>query len=201
FFQHRTALDGDESKPKFEHVFALGEPIEYEIRVTKTGLLSCTVNGETLSAQLDVSSYAGDTWYFKAGCYSQDLKTSTGTGQTTFTRLVAHHGTAEGLAEKLAAVEEPTPAEEPEEQPKQPVEEPSDEQPATEEPTVNEDDNITGTAEDDLLDGGQGKDRLSGGAGGDVFRFSARTDSYRTNSASFSDLITDFDPAQDALDL
>lgn len=63
------------------------------------------------------------------------------------------------------------------------------------------DEAISGDAGNDLLDGGGGRDQLSGGAGSDVFRFSSREDSYRTASESFSDHITDFNPARDALDL
>ncbi|MBA1289573.1 M10 family metallopeptidase C-terminal domain-containing protein [Pseudomonas japonica] len=63
------------------------------------------------------------------------------------------------------------------------------------------DEAISGDAGNDLLDGGGGRDQLSGGAGSDVFRFSSREDSYRTDSESFSDHITDFNPVRDVLDL
>ncbi|WP_394543132.1 M10 family metallopeptidase C-terminal domain-containing protein [Azorhizophilus paspali] len=62
-------------------------------------------------------------------------------------------------------------------------------------------DRLNGGAGNDILDGGAGRDTLTGGAGADTFRFSAREDSHRTTSASFTDLITDFDPAQDRIDL
>jgi len=62
-------------------------------------------------------------------------------------------------------------------------------------------DRLDGGAGNDILDGGAGRDNLTGGEGADVFRFSAREDSYRTASASFNDLIVDFDPAKDRLDL
>ncbi|MFC0665596.1 M10 family metallopeptidase C-terminal domain-containing protein [Azotobacter chroococcum] len=63
------------------------------------------------------------------------------------------------------------------------------------------DDRLHGAGGDDLLDGGAGRDTLSGGTGADVFRFSARNDSYRTDSEGFSDRILDFDPGQDRIDL
>ncbi|ACO81203.1 Secreted mannuronan C-5 epimerase [Azotobacter vinelandii CA] len=62
-------------------------------------------------------------------------------------------------------------------------------------------DNLNGGAGNDILDGGAGRDTLTGGTGADTFLFSTRTDSYRTDSASFNDLITDFDPTQDRIDL
>uniref|UniRef100_UPI000B1F4C73 calcium-binding protein n=1 Tax=Azotobacter vinelandii TaxID=354 RepID=UPI000B1F4C73 len=62
-------------------------------------------------------------------------------------------------------------------------------------------DRLDGGAGDDTLDGGAGRDTLTGGAGADTFRFSAREDSHRTDSASFTDLITDFDASQDRIDL
>ncbi|SEI76937.1 delta-60 repeat domain-containing protein [Azotobacter beijerinckii] len=64
-----------------------------------------------------------------------------------------------------------------------------------------DDDRLHGAGGDDLLDGGAGRDTLSGGTGADVFRFSARNDSYRTDSEGFSDRILDFDPGQDRIDL
>ncbi|ACO79521.1 Secreted mannuronan C5-epimerase [Azotobacter vinelandii CA] len=62
-------------------------------------------------------------------------------------------------------------------------------------------DSLQGTAADEIVHGGAGRDTLSGGAGADVFRFSELTDSYRTASTSFADLITDFDLADDRIDL
>ncbi|GAB3466185.1 M10 family metallopeptidase C-terminal domain-containing protein [Azotobacter salinestris] len=62
-------------------------------------------------------------------------------------------------------------------------------------------DRLNGGAGNDILDSGAGRDNLTGGEGADVFRFAAREDSYRTASASFTDLITDFDPGQDRIDL
>ncbi|WP_415860944.1 glycosyl hydrolase family 28-related protein [Azotobacter vinelandii] len=62
-------------------------------------------------------------------------------------------------------------------------------------------DRLDGGAGDDILDGGAGRDRLSGGAGADTFVFSAREDSYRTDTAVFNDLILDFEASEDRIDL
>jgi parallel beta-helix repeat protein len=65
-------------------------------------------------------------------------------------------------------------------------------------------DSLSGGAGDDRLDGGAGVDTLSGGSGADTFVFSSRLDSYRNynaGGANLGDLITDFDVAQDRIDL
>lgn len=62
-------------------------------------------------------------------------------------------------------------------------------------------DTINGGAGDDILVGGAGVDSLTGGAGADVFRFNSQSDSYRTATTSFDDIITDFDVTQDKIDL
>lgn len=59
-------------------------------------------------------------------------------------------------------------------------------------------DRLYGGAGADLLDGGSGSDRLSGGSGADIFRYQASTDS---RSGRHADLITDFRPGSDHLDL
>ncbi|WP_407310687.1 glycosyl hydrolase family 28-related protein [Pseudomonas sp. nanlin1] len=61
-------------------------------------------------------------------------------------------------------------------------------------------DTLFGGANDDLLVGGAGADRLSGGSGSDVFRFTEQTDSYRSETRSYADLITDFDTRTDRID-
>ncbi|PVZ13686.1 MULTISPECIES: M10 family metallopeptidase C-terminal domain-containing protein [unclassified Pseudomonas] len=58
-------------------------------------------------------------------------------------------------------------------------------------------DRLTGGAYEDLLYGGSGSDRLTGGAGADTFRYTHASDSVR----GASDLITDFTPGEDKLDL
>lgn len=58
-------------------------------------------------------------------------------------------------------------------------------------------DRLVGGTGADLLDGGAGIDRLTGGAGADIFRFVHTGDSVR----GASDLITDFTPGEDRLDM
>ncbi|MBD1554162.1 glycosyl hydrolase family 28-related protein [Pseudomonas typographi] len=60
---------------------------------------------------------------------------------------------------------------------------------------------LVGTSGDDILVGGAGADKLTGGDGADTFRFDALTDSYRTSTTSYSDLILDFDASQDKIDV
>jgi len=62
-------------------------------------------------------------------------------------------------------------------------------------------DRIDGGAGNDMIVGGAGVDRMTGGLGSDVFRFTAVSDSYRTATTSYSDRVTDFDDANDRLDL
>ena len=54
-------------------------------------------------------------------------------------------------------------------------------------------DTLVGTAGDDVITGGAGADTLTGGAGGDVFRYTSTRDA--------GDVITDFTPYEDKLDL
>lgn len=51
---------------------------------------------------------------------------------------------------------------------------------------------LRGNAGADVIFGDFGVDRLTGGSGGDRFYFDSAQDSYRTATASFSDVITDF---------
>lgn len=62
-------------------------------------------------------------------------------------------------------------------------------------------DTLNGGSNDDTLVGGIGADKLTGGLGNDVFRFTDISDSYRTASKSYADVITDFDVAHDKIDL
>lgn len=62
-------------------------------------------------------------------------------------------------------------------------------------------DTLNGRSNDDILIGGTGIDKLTGGEGNDVFRFIGTSESYRTASKSYADLITDFDVAHDKIDL
>jgi parallel beta-helix repeat protein len=58
-------------------------------------------------------------------------------------------------------------------------------------------DGLAGGAGDDQLNGGAGIDTLTGGSGADTFRFTSQADSLR----GASDLITDFDPQRDLIDV
>jgi Ca2+-binding RTX toxin-like protein len=61
-------------------------------------------------------------------------------------------------------------------------------------------DNLNGGAGNDILTGGAGNDTLTGGAGSDKFVYNAITDR-SGNNASIGDTITDFNTAQDKLDI
>ncbi|WP_460427392.1 glycosyl hydrolase family 28-related protein, partial [Azotobacter armeniacus] len=63
------------------------------------------------------------------------------------------------------------------------------------------DDRLFGNGGDDVLDGGAGRDRLTGGEGADTFYFALREDSHRSPLGTFNDLILDFDPTQDRIDV
>lgn len=60
---------------------------------------------------------------------------------------------------------------------------------------------INGGGGEDILIGGAGIDKLTGGTGADTFRFSSQSDSYRNATTSFDDTITDFNVAEDKIDL
>ena len=57
---------------------------------------------------------------------------------------------------------------------------------------------LVGNAAANVLDGGAGTDRLTGGAGADTFRFAALSD---LGLSATRDVITDFTPGQDRIDL
>lgn len=62
-------------------------------------------------------------------------------------------------------------------------------------------DRLYGGAGDDILEGGAGRDILHGGEGKNVFLYTQLTDSYRTDTQSFSDLIVDMDGRYDMIDV
>lgn len=62
-------------------------------------------------------------------------------------------------------------------------------------------DTLSGAGGADVIVGGAGSDKLTGGDGADTFRFDAVTDSYRSSTTSFTDLITDFNVKEDKIDL
>lgn len=60
-------------------------------------------------------------------------------------------------------------------------------------------DTLVGTSGDDIITGGGGRDTLTGGGGHDVFAYTSTSDS--APSATARDLITDFHPGPDLIDL
>ncbi|WP_268944828.1 M10 family metallopeptidase C-terminal domain-containing protein [Pseudomonas sp. KNUC1026] len=62
-------------------------------------------------------------------------------------------------------------------------------------------DRLYGGAGNDILEGGAGRDTLHGGEGKNVFLYTQLTDSYRTDTQSFSDLIVDMDGRYDMIDV
>ncbi|PVZ20158.1 MULTISPECIES: M10 family metallopeptidase C-terminal domain-containing protein [unclassified Pseudomonas] len=60
---------------------------------------------------------------------------------------------------------------------------------------------LYGGAGNDILEGGAGRDTLHGGEGNNVFLYTQLTDSYRTDTQSFSDLIVDMDGRYDMIDV
>ncbi|MBD1600881.1 polysaccharide lyase family 7 protein [Pseudomonas typographi] len=102
YAQLRRKLDGTEDKPKLLTGYKLGEQFTYRAEVSKDGKAKFFINGQqvvndTLPAdgyQFDMASYANDTWYFKAGVYSQEKVGGTGVGRTTFSALTVCHGAA-----------------------------------------------------------------------------------------------------------
>jgi serralysin len=62
-------------------------------------------------------------------------------------------------------------------------------------------DKINGGAGDDVIQSGAGRDILDGGADADTYLYTSVTDSYRTATESFSDVIVDFDRREDTIDV
>ncbi len=62
-------------------------------------------------------------------------------------------------------------------------------------------DTLYGGSGNDRIDGGGGQDRLIGGTGSDIFVFSATSDSSAFSAFSLPDVITDFEPGIDRIDL
>jgi parallel beta-helix repeat protein len=62
-------------------------------------------------------------------------------------------------------------------------------------------DTLNGKGNNDTLIGGTGVDKLTGGEGNDIFRFDTVSESYRTATKSYADVITDFDVAHDKIDV
>jgi len=121
YAQLRRKLDGEEDKPVLLKGYTLGQFFTYRFEISKDGKAKFFINGkqvvnDTLPAdgyQFDMASYAKDTWYFKAGIYSQEKVGGTGTGRATFKSLVAYHGPVKAAAEPVPTSPVPAPAEQP----------------------------------------------------------------------------------------
>ncbi|WP_225773294.1 polysaccharide lyase family 7 protein [Pseudomonas sp. Marseille-Q5115] len=136
YAQLRRKLDGDEDKPVLLKGYTLGQFFTYRFEISKDGKAKFFINGkqvvnDTLPAegyQFDMASYAKDTWYFKAGIYSQEKVGGTGTGRATFRALKAYHGPAQVAQPSTPApAPVPTPA---------PAPTPAPTTPATPKPTT-----------------------------------------------------------------
>lgn len=109
YAQLRRKLDGDEDKPVLLKGYTLGQFFTYRFVISKDGKAKFFVNGKQVvnddlpadGYQFDMTSYAKDTWYFKAGMYSQEKVGGTGTGRVTFRALKAYHGPAQVAAEPV----------------------------------------------------------------------------------------------------
>lgn len=62
-------------------------------------------------------------------------------------------------------------------------------------------DRINGGAGDDIIQSGTGRDILDGGQDADTYLYTSVTDSYRTATESFSDVILNFDRREDSIDV
>lgn len=109
YAQLRRQLDGTEDKPVLLKGYTLGQFFTYRFEISKDGKAKFFINGKQVVSdelpedgyQFDMKSYAKDTWYFKAGIYSQEKVGGTGTGRATFRALQAYHGPAQVEAEPV----------------------------------------------------------------------------------------------------
>jgi hypothetical protein len=103
YAQLRRKLNGAEDKVALLTGYKLGQFITYRFEVTQDGKAKFFINGKQVvnkdlpadGYQFDMASYKNDTWYFKAGIYSQEVVGGTGTGRATFRALKAYHGPAQ----------------------------------------------------------------------------------------------------------
>ncbi|WP_084596314.1 polysaccharide lyase family 7 protein [Pseudomonas massiliensis] len=118
YAQLRRKLDGDEDKPVLLKGYTLGQFITYRFEISKDGKAKFFINGKQVinddlpedGYQFDMKSYAKDTWYFKAGIYSQEKVGGTGTGRATFRALTAYHGPAKAAEPETPATTPATPS-------------------------------------------------------------------------------------------
>ena len=62
-------------------------------------------------------------------------------------------------------------------------------------------DSLTGGAGDDTIDGGGGSDNITGGQGSDILTGGAGADIFIFNAGDGTDVITDFTPGEDLIEL
>lgn len=99
YVQLRRKRDGSENKPALGKV-KIGDLFSYRIEVYSDWRAKIYFNGKQVVSttlledgyQFDRASYAGDSWYFKAGVYSQEKVGGVGAGQATFIHLDMRHG-------------------------------------------------------------------------------------------------------------
>lgn len=102
YAQVRRELNGDEDKLTLMTGYRLGQVFTYRFEVNDQGQAKFFINGQQVlnddlpaaGYAFDVDSYKNDSWYFKAGIYSQEKVGGTGTGRATFRALKAYHGPA-----------------------------------------------------------------------------------------------------------
>lgn len=116
YAQLRRGLNSEEDKPVLLKGYTLGQFFTYRFEISKDGKAKFFINGQQVVSddlpedgyQFDMKSYAKDTWYFKAGVYSQEKVGGTGTGRVTFRALKMYHGPAQVLTPVPDAPAEPS---------------------------------------------------------------------------------------------
>lgn len=96
YAQLRKKLNGSEDKIPLLKGYKLGDKLAYRVVYDK-GLLDIWINGQKIlmGYQFDLASYKNDTWYCKAGVYSQEVVGGVGEGRVTFRSLTVSHSLAQ----------------------------------------------------------------------------------------------------------
>lgn len=103
YAQLRRKLDGVEDKVKLLTDYKLGTYITYKVELFANGSAKFYIDGKQVindilledGYQYDMTSYKNDSWYAKAGIYSQEKVGGVGIGQSTFKALRMYHGKVE----------------------------------------------------------------------------------------------------------
>lgn len=116
YAQLRKKLDGTENKIQLLTGYQLGTYFTYKVELFADGRAKFYINGKQIVTsilleagyQYDMTSYKDDSWYAKAGIYSQEKVGGVGVGQSTFKALRMYHGPIAvpltGIAALAAAV-------------------------------------------------------------------------------------------------